>query len=52
MDRHRNIRKFSPFYRTLSSIEAAALLPNIKKILVNKEKKGKGIPDHLMRLGD
>ena len=40
-------RKISPFYRTLSSIGAAALLPPIK---TREVEQGKGTTDHLMPL--
>ena len=42
--------KISPFYRTLSPIEATApLQPNYSK---NSVKRGKGIADHMMPLGN
>ena len=42
-------RKISPFYRTLSSIGAAALPPPMKT--KEKVEQGKGTADHLMPLG-
>ena len=42
-------RKISPFYRTLSPIGAAALLPPMKT--KEKVEQGKGTADHLMPLG-
>ena len=42
-------RKISPFYRTLSSIGAAALPPRMKT--KEKVEQGKGTADHLMLLG-
>ena len=54
MDRRTDERKISPFYKTLSPIEAAALLSPLKprKCLFKiKVKQGKGTTDHLMPLG-
>ena len=41
-------QKISPFYRTLSPIGAAALLPPMK---TREVEHGKGTTDHLMPLG-
>ena len=41
MDGQADVGNFSPFYKTLSSIGAATLLPK-----ANKEKQGKRIADH------
>ena len=49
MNGQTNGRKISPFYRTLSLIGAAALLPPMKT--KEKEEQGKGTADHLMPLG-
>ena len=43
-------QNFSPFYRTLSPIEAAALL--YIHVIYQILKQGKGTTDHLMPLGD
>ena len=44
-----DVRKISPFYRTLSPIGAAALPPPMKT--KEKVEQGKGAADHLMHLG-
>merc|ERR1712212_1115655 len=44
-----NVRKISPFYRTLFPIGAAALPPPMKT--KEKVELGKGTADHLMPLG-
>ena len=48
-DRQTNGRKISPFYKTSSPIEAAALPPPMKT--KEKVEQGKGTADHLMPLG-
>merc|ERR1712015_331204 len=48
-DGQTNVRKISPFYRTLSPIRAAALPPPMKT--KGKVEQGKGTADHLMTLG-
>ena len=48
-EKQKDRQKISPFYKTLSPIGAAALLP--PKKTKEKVEQGKGTTDHLMPLG-